>query len=85
MNDVRILVVSSAIVYGALAVLMGVLPGLTLSATRPGPGVVPFSAAAQRGRDVYVSEGCAYCHTQSVRPLAQDHVYGRPSTAGDYA
>lgn len=85
MNDVRTLVVSSAVVYGALATLMGVLPGLTLSATRPGPGVIPFSTAAQRGRDVYVSEGCAYCHTQSVRPLAQDRVYGRPSTAGDYA
>ncbi|MDQ2908151.1 MAG: cbb3-type cytochrome c oxidase subunit II [Candidatus Eremiobacteraeota bacterium] len=85
MNDVRILVVSAAAVYGALAVVMGVVPGAVLSRTRPGPGVVPFSAQAQRGRGVYVAEGCAYCHTQNVRPLAQDHVYGRPSTAGDYA
>lgn len=85
MNDVRILVVSAGAVYGALAILMGVLPGAALSGSRPGPGVVPFSGQAQRGRDVYVAEGCAYCHTQNVRPLAQDHVYGRPSTAGDYA
>jgi len=85
MNDVRILVISAGAVYGALAILMGVLPGTALSRARPGPGVVPFSAQAQRGRDVYVAEGCAYCHTQNVRPLAQDHVYGRPSTAGDYA
>lgn len=85
MNDVRVLVISAAVIYAALAVLMGVIPGILLSATPPGPGVVPLNAAAQRGREVYVGEGCAYCHTQQVRPLAQDRVFGRPSTAGDYA
>ena len=49
------------------------------------PGVVPLDAAAARGREVYVGEGCSYCHTQQVRPLAQDRVWGRPSRAGDYA
>ncbi len=85
MNDVRILVVSAGVVYAVLAVLMGVVPGTVLSRVRPGPGVVPYSAQAQRGRAVYVAEGCAYCHTQNVRPLAQDRVFGRPSTGGDYA
>lgn len=85
MNDIRVLVVSSAVIYGVLAVFMGVIPGITMSATKPGPGVTPLSAAAQRGRDAYVAEGCSYCHTQQVRPLAQDRVFGRPSTAGDYA
>ena len=56
-----------------------------MSATRPSPGVLPLSSAAQRGRDIYVGEGCSYCHTQQVRPLARDRVFGRPSTAGDYA
>jgi cytochrome c oxidase cbb3-type subunit II len=85
MNDVRILVLSCVGIYGLLAIFMGVIPGMTMSATRPGPGVVPLGAAAQRGRDVYVAEGCSYCHTQQVRPLAQDRVFGRPSTGGDYA
>lgn len=85
MSDVRILVISAAIIYGLLAVAMGVVPGITMSETKPGPGVMPLGAAARRGRDVYVSEGCAYCHTQQVRPLAQDRVFGRPSTGGDYA
>jgi cytochrome c oxidase cbb3-type subunit 2 len=85
MSDVRVLVISSAVIYAVLAFAMGVIPGVTMSATPPGPGVLPLSAAAARGRDVYVSEGCAYCHTQQVRPLAQDRVFGRPSTAGDYA
>lgn len=85
MQDVRVLVAAAALIYGFLALVMGVVPGITMSATPPGPGVKPFSAAAERGREVYVSEGCAYCHTQQVRPLAQDRVWGRPSTAGDYA
>jgi len=85
MNDVRVLVISAALVYALLAIMMGVIPGTLLSATPPGPGVVPLSDAAQRGREVYVGEGCAYCHTQQVRPLAQDRAFGRPSTAGDYA
>lgn len=85
MDDVRVLVFSAAGIYGFLAIVMGVIPGTILSKTPPGPGIVPLDAAAARGREVYVGEGCSYCHTQQVRPLAQDRVWGRPSRAGDYA
>lgn len=85
MNNVWVIVIASALVYGTLAVLMGVLPGAVLSQSPPEPGVVPLTAAQDRGRAVYVSEGCEYCHTQNVRPLKQDLVFGRPSVAGDYA
>lgn len=72
-------------VYGVLAVLLGVVPGVVLSQTPPTAGLRPYTAQEQAGRDVYVSEGCEYCHTQNVRPLKQDAVFGRPSIAGDYA
>ena len=85
MNSVRAIVFVSAVVYGALAIAMGVVPGLVLSNTEPTPGLQPLTPVQARGREVYVSEGCAYCHTQNVRPLAQDKVFGRPSVAGDYA
>ena len=85
MDNVRVLVLSAAGIYALLAIMMGIVPGIVLSRTPPGPGVVPLDAAASRGRDVYVSEGCSYCHTQQVRPLAQDRVWGRASVAGDYA
>jgi cytochrome c oxidase cbb3-type subunit 2 len=85
MNDVRILVAASAIVYGILALAMGVFPGLILSRTTPTPGLAPFTPQQLQGRDIYVSEGCAYCHTQQVRPLAQDRVFGRPAARGDFA
>jgi cytochrome c oxidase cbb3-type subunit 2 len=75
----------STLVYFMLALLMGVVPGFTLSRTPPGPGVKPLTAIEAEGRDVYVANGCSYCHTQQVRPLPEDEVFGRPSTAGDYA
>ncbi len=84
-RNVWTIVIASAVVYGVLAILMGVVPGIILSQTRPTAGARPYSAQAQRGRDIYVSEGCEYCHTQNVRPLKQDMVFGRPSIAGDYA
>ncbi len=40
--------------------------------------------AEAQGRDVYVANGCSYCHTQQVRPLDQDKVFGRPSAPGDF-
>jgi cytochrome c oxidase cbb3-type subunit 2 len=79
------LVLACAAIYGCLALVMGVIPGAVLSQATPTPGLHPFTAAQQRGRDIYVGEGCAYCHSQNVRPLQQDLVFGRPSVAGDYA
>jgi cytochrome c oxidase cbb3-type subunit 2 len=62
---------------------LGVIPGYELSRTQPGPGVEPLTALQSQGRAVYVANGCAYCHTQQVRPLPEDKVFGRPSTPGD--
>lgn len=84
-RNVWTIVLASAVVYGILAVLMGVVPGIVLSNTPPTTGLQPYTPQERRGRDVYVSEGCAYCHTQNVRPLKQDLVFGRPSIASDYA
>jgi cytochrome c oxidase cbb3-type subunit II len=40
---------------------------------------------ADRGRQVYLAEGCMYCHTQQVRAVVADVGLGPVSTAGDYA
>lgn len=85
MSNLTVLIASAGLVYLALAIVMGVSPGIALSRTKPLPGVVPLTAQEAAGRDVYVAEGCSYCHTQQVRPLKVDAVWGRPSTAGDYA
>ena len=84
MDRVGVLVFSAAGIYAALAICIGVIPGTVLSKSPALAGVAPLTEAQARGRAVYVGEGCSYCHTQFVRPLAQDHVWGRPSVAGDY-
>lgn len=85
MNKLLLIAGGSTLVYAGLALVMGVLPGIILSQTPPGPGVKPLSAIEVEGREVYVANGCSYCHTQQVRPLAQDKVFGRPSAPGDFA
>jgi cytochrome c oxidase cbb3-type subunit 2 len=85
MNRLPAIVGGSAAVYVVLALMMGVLPGIELSHTAPGPGVQPLTALQAQGREVYVANGCSYCHTQQVRPLAEDRVFGRPSARGDFA
>jgi cytochrome c oxidase cbb3-type subunit 2 len=85
MSKLVLIAGGSTLVYLVLAVLMGVLPGIELSRTPPGPGVNPLTALQAEGRAVYVSSGCSYCHTQQVRPLPQDKVFGRPSAPGDFA
>jgi len=85
MNNEWLLVAAAGFIYACFCVLMGVIPGSVLSNTPPLPGVRDLNAAEKHGRDIYVGEGCSYCHTQIVRPLQQDKPFGRPSVAADYA
>ena len=85
MNKLVLIAGGSTLVYACLALLMGVWPGIELSQTPAGPGVVPLTALQAEGRDVYVANGCSYCHTQQVRPLPQDKIFGRASAPGDFA
>jgi cbb3-type cytochrome c oxidase subunit II len=42
-------------------------------------------SAEERGRQVYIREGCFYCHTQEVRAIITDVGLGPVSRPGDYA
>lgn len=44
---------------------------------------IPIKNIAGKGREVYVREGCFYCHSQFVRP--QDRDFGSKVAPGDYA
>ena len=47
-------------------------------------GVRPYSPLEQRGRDIYIREGCYVCHSQQIRPF-RDEVerYGHYSLAAE--
>ena len=44
--------------------------------------VVAFSDEALSGRDIYIQEGCFYCHTQQVRSVVTDVNLGKVSEPG---
>ncbi len=47
-------------------------------------GVRPYTPLEQRGRDLYVREGCYTCHSQMIRPFRdEDMRYGHYSLAAE--
>jgi cbb3-type cytochrome oxidase cytochrome c subunit/cytochrome c553 len=65
--------------------VLAILPGKDLEdeIERVAPVTMPaLSASEQRGRVIYGREGCAYCHTQQIRFLAEDvRRFGAPTEA----
>lgn len=68
-----------------LSIIIAIVPAYQMNDIVPTPGLKPMTPAEFKGLKIYVSEGCLYCHTQQVRPLESDLVFGRPSAPGDYA
>lgn len=72
--------------YIALSWIAGIGPAIWVqNHSHPLPGAEPLTALQRAGLQVYIAEGCIACHTQQVRPLEMDAVWGRPSAPGDYA
>ncbi len=44
------------------------------------PVAAPAQTAVERGRHVYISEGCIHCHSQYVRPNTQDVLLWGPAS-----
>lgn len=49
------------------------------------PTLTAYAEALRLGRNIYIKEGCWHCHSQYVRPIANEPVrYGRVSVASEY-
>ena len=47
-------------------------------------GVRPYTPLEQRGREIYIREGCYTCHSQMIRPFRDEHMrYGHYSLAAE--
>jgi len=52
----------------------------------PLPNATPLSADALEGKRSFIANGCVACHTQQVRNVDMDKMWGgRPNIAADYA
>jgi cytochrome c oxidase cbb3-type subunit II len=83
------LVIGALTILGIAVVVLVGLPYLILRDVTPPAALKPYTAQQLRGRAVYVSNGCIYCHSQQPRDPAQapdaSRGWGRPSVAADYA
>lgn len=71
--------------FVGLSMIVAIGPAVDIQKTRPLPGHEPLTDSERRGLELYVSENCMACHTQQVRNIEMDDVWGeRPSIPSDY-
>lgn len=54
-------------------VLVGLIgPSIPVDAAGARTSEIPYDELAETGREIYLQSGCAFCHTQMVRPVVAD-------------
>ena len=88
MDELRIVSGAMVILSGATA-LMVVVPYLLLKDIQAPAALKPYTPTQLAGRQVYIANGCVYCHSQQPRDSKQApdalRGWGRASVAADYA
>lgn len=81
----RSLVTTSLFVFAGLSIIVAVLPAYQMQETQPLPSMEPLTVQESNGLKTYTAENCMSCHTQQVRNIEMDKIWGeRPSMASDY-
>jgi len=82
------LAAGAMVALGVATAALVVLPYIQVRDITPPPKLKPYTDAQLRGRQVYIANGCVYCHSQQPRDrsLGPDLArgWGRASVAGDY-
>lgn len=86
-NDHRKLFWAAFGLFAVLTLIVAIFPAIhNQNNNRPLPSSKPMTADEIAGKEVYIANGCVACHTQQVRNVDMDTVWGsRPSIAADYA
>lgn len=86
-NDHRKLFTTAFLFFLLLTIVVAIIPALNNEKiNKPLPNAEPMSKDAIAGKQIYIANGCVACHTQQVRNVDMDKVWGkRPSIAADYA
>ena len=89
MNKVSVFIFGGAGVLLVTTMLVVVTPYAQLHTVKAESKLRPYTEAQARGRKIYVSLGCLYCHSQQPRDRSfapdESRGWGRAPTAGDYA
>jgi cytochrome c oxidase cbb3-type subunit II len=86
-NNHKRLYITAGLLFTLLTYLVVIMPAFQNQYNNlPLPGSVPLSGDAKAGKLIYIAEGCVGCHSQQVRNIEMDRVFGkRPGMAADYA
>lgn len=74
----------SLLIFFAVVLVVVILPYANTSKTIPSDLLRTRTDVEARGRKIYISNGCVYCHTQSVRAVDWGLGAERIAEAGDY-
>lgn len=81
----RNLVNTALFVFISLSTIIAILPAYQMQSVKPLPTMSDMTNEERHGLNTYVSENCVACHTQQVRNIEMDNVWGdRPSMPSDY-
>jgi len=78
------IVTGSLLILTAVVLVVIVLPYADTSKTIPSDLFRNRSVIEKKGRNLYISNGCVYCHTQSIRAIDWGLGAERIAEAGDY-
>ncbi|MHB8111404.1 MAG: cbb3-type cytochrome c oxidase subunit II [Syntrophorhabdaceae bacterium] len=81
---VSLIIIGGLIIFGAVLLISVILPWKTMT-EKPADIYRPRTEREKAGRQIYIENGCTYCHTQFVRPIDWNHGAVRIAQAGDYA
>jgi cytochrome c oxidase cbb3-type subunit 2 len=86
-NEIKL--ASGAMVALAVATAaLVVMPYIEVRDIQPPPQLKPYTSAQLRGREVYIANGCVYCHSQQPRDRSlgpdAERGWGRASVPADY-
>lgn len=86
-NEVK-LAAGAMVTLGVATAALVVLPYIQVRDVKAPEGLKPYTSAEQRGRAVYIANGCMYCHSQQPRDRSfgpdAERGWGRASVPGDY-
>ncbi|QAA81256.1 c-type cytochrome [Aequorivita sp. H23M31] len=84
-TDHKALVITAFSVFLLLSIGIAVIPAFQMQDYEPLPNQPKMTAQELEGQRVYIAEGCVACHTQQVRNIEMDNMWGkRPSVPEDY-
>lgn len=79
------LMLTAVIGFLTLSIVISIVPATQMQGVQPLPDEPVPSEEEVAGLNIYIGEGCVACHTQQVRNIEMDEMWGdRPSLPSDY-